>query len=341
MKQKRFLELLSRKMANEASPEELTELAGLMSGDDSLADLYKSFCEKEPLTEDDKTKADQSFALHAIKMHLATENEEVLVPVEVGAVHKKRLFRPANVFLFLFLLAAGFGISQLLKTGGGDSSVSTIIEVPAGQRKKVALPDGSVVWLNAKSKLTYPSEFNGTTREVELEGEALFDVTHNPQKPFTVVTPSYRINVLGTVFNVKSYSVADVFETTLVSGSVKVQEKDNASVIAVLKPNEKFSFDKKKAATSVTKVDAPTYTTWKDGLYQFDHVSFGEMLNDLQLYKDVKIQVVDSSLLSIICTGKFRQQESIEQIMDILKTDIPFRYTYDADTKLLRLLPAR
>lgn len=128
--------------------------------------------------------------------------------------------------MLLFFMAAGFGISRLIPGRQNSTSISNIVEVPVGQRKKIVLPDGSVVWLNSKSKLTYPSVFNNGTREVELEGEALFDVTHNPDKPFTVITPAYRINVLGTVFNVKSYSANMVFETTLISGSVKVQEKN-------------------------------------------------------------------------------------------------------------------
>lgn len=88
-------------------------------------------------------------------------------------------------------------------------------------------------------------------------------------------------------------------------------------------------------------MDAPAYATWTDGLYQFDHVTFGEMLNDLQMYKEVHITIEDSSILSTMCTGKFRQNESIEQIMDVMKTDLSFNYTYTSQTKELHLLPAR
>lgn len=340
MKQKRFLELVSRKMASEATQDELAELFTMLKTDKGLATLYNDLSKKNPSTEADHTRAEQSFALHAIKMQLATGAGEPQGSKFSRRLRKRRFMMEAFAFGFLLLSAGSYYVLQpsLAKR---EPLVSNVVEVPVEQRKKLVLSDGSVVWLNSKSKLTYPAQFNGKTREVELEGEALFDVAHDAKKPFIVITPQYRVNVLGTVFNVKSYPENSVFETTLISGSVRVQETRSASVIAVLKPNEKFSYDKVALATTVTRVDAPVYSSWTGGVYQFDHVTLGEVLNDLENYKDVTIIIGDSSLLDIRYTGKFRQSESIEQIMDVLKTDIPFTYQYNPESKKLTLLPVK
>lgn len=200
------------------------------------------------------------------------------------------------------------------------------IDVPAGQRIKVVLPDSSIVWLNAKSKFSYPVAFDKDKRVVQLDGEGYFEVVHNPSLPFKVVTPTHTINVLGTVFNVNAYRNSNFFEATLVSGSVRVDDVNKDKQAALLKPGEKFSFNKTDNTGVVNQVNPTVYTSWKEGLYQFNDVPFSEMIRELEYYKNVKITVADTSILSYKCTGKFRQEESIREILDVVQIDLPISY---------------
>lgn len=340
----RFYQLLSRKFANEASAAELSELEQLLTDHNELKAFYTNLTviDNTPL-EEETIEAEQAFTLHSTKMLLHDKHLEGKAGLNkyfsYSSNRTRKLLLPILCILLL-VIGSIFVTRFVMMEMAGKEITYQIVEVPVGQRVKVTLPDHSVVWLNSKSKFTYPSSFNGNKREVQLDGEGYFDVTHDPLKPFTVITPAHNINVLGTKFNVNAYSESNTFETTLVTGSVKVGDKRNPRSEAVLKPGEKFSFNKKIASYSVSPVDAQNYTSWKDGIYQFNSIAFSEMINELQHYKDVKIIVQDSSILNIICTGKFRQQETIEQILDVIKTDIPFSYTYDKENNTLVLVTA-
>lgn len=343
MELNRFWRLLSRKLANEATCVELKEFEQLIEGNPEYRLFFKEVIgESEAEGKEDIAEAEQAFALHSVKLQLSSsqqlESYSADIPPKLEKQKAPRYHSPAYVLGFLLFLVVGYVVYH----HHSDRKVTlNTIEVPLGQRVKVILPDSSIVWLNAKSRFTFPSSFNGTKREVRLDGEGFFDVSHNSSKPFIVITSNHRINVLGTVFNVNAYSNSKLFETTLLSGTVKVEQKDGSSLVAVLKPDEKFTYNKSKVASSVVKVNSKDYSTWKDGLYQFNHIPFSEMINELQHYKDIKIVVKDSSILDIVCTGKFRQQESIQEILDVIKTDIPFKYVYDKRQNQLTLLSSK
>ena len=112
------------------------------------------------------------------------------------------------------------------------------------------LPDGSTVWLNAGSRLTYDSLYGTTLREVTLSGEAYFDVVKNPKKPFIIHTGKINIRVLGTVFNVKSYPEEQTIETSLIKGSIEVSFPSQPSKKIILKPNQKLIIDKTETNAS-------------------------------------------------------------------------------------------
>ena len=113
------------------------------------------------------------------------------------------------------------------------------ITVPAGQRINITLADGTNVWLNARTTIQYPITFNEKERLVKLDGEAYFDVTKDKNKPFIVQTNNYNVEVLGTKFDVDSYSETEIFETTLMEGSVRISSLTDANESLMLTPNNK------------------------------------------------------------------------------------------------------
>lgn len=205
-----------------------------------------------------------------------------------------------------------------------DAQLQTIT-VPAGQRAQITLADGTHVWLNSKSKLTYASNFGRRERNVKLDGEAYFEVAKNKQIPFYVNTEMHNVKVVGTCFNVCAYSGSKEFETTLVEGIVDIYTAQNEQVVTRLKKEEFFAnYDGKYKKTILPSYE---YLRWKEGLYCFDDVPFGGILDKLEKYYNVKITVTSPRLLDQTgLTGKFREQDGIEHILRTISKDHPFKY---------------
>lgn len=146
------------------------------------------------------------------------------------------------------------------------------VSVPAGQRTNITLPDGTNVWLNARTTLQYPVTFSQKQRTVFLKGEAYFDVTKKKKTPFIVRTDKYDIEVLGTQFDVDAYPDQTAFETTLMKGSVKVTSQHFPEQTITLKPHHKAYV--KDGQLAVTKVNDFTPYRWKEGLICFKDEPF-------------------------------------------------------------------
>lgn len=194
-------------------------------------------------------------------------------------------------------------------------AVQQELNVPAGQRAELTLPDGTIVWLNAKSRLTYPSVFTGE-RRVHLSGEAFFSVAKNAQMPFVVSTQTIDIKALGTKFNVYSYPEKGNTEVCLQEGSVKAYYPRSESDGLILSPGQLLvqvgdKFDLKKM-----DVDE---LLWKEGVYVFKKQKLGDIIKKLELYFDVNIIVRDSEILNYEYVGKFRQRDGIMTILQVIQ----------------------
>lgn len=206
---------------------------------------------------------------------------------------------------------------------------------PAGQRAKIRLHDGTVVWLNSSSSLRYPNHFASGIRKVELDGEAYFEVKRNEKAPFIVSTEYMNIKVLGTKFNVFAYKGKNDFTTTLVEGSVKVYDKNNESKQMILKPTETAELIGTKLVK--TKYKNENSLLWRSGIYSFDDVTFSEMVKKLELYYDVTIYVYNESLMKNKFTAKFRQRDGIESVLKTLQKAYSFSFIKDEKTNVITI----
>ncbi len=213
--------------------------------------------------------------------------------------------------------------------------------VPPGQRARTTLPDGTVVWLNAGSTLTYPSVFK-KERRVTLVGEAYFDVTHQPDKPFIVSTTpfaasteSVEFKVLGTKFNLCCYPRTGYLSAILVEGSIKVYRSKSEASGIVLKPNRQLVYE--KGNFSVSPFTDTDKMLWKEGIYAFTKEPFGEIIKKLELYYDVEIAVNDPSILQFQYTGKFRQRDGVVEILRIIQKIHPFKMAKDEQLNKITL----
>jgi len=197
----------------------------------------------------------------------------------------------------------------------GTLAMSQELNVPAGQRAELTLPDGTRVWLNASSRLVYPSVFTGE-RKVFLEGEGFFSVAKNAEMPFIVSTKTIAIQALGTKFNVNSYQKTGSVEVYLQEGSVKTYFPKSESTSLVLSPGQLLV--QQGSSFELKKMDEEELL-WKEGIYVFKKQKLENIIKKLELYFDVNILVRDPEILNYEYVGKFRQRDGILTILRVIQ----------------------
>jgi transmembrane sensor len=369
MNEERVWYLLSVQLSGEATPDELEELNALLKQQPELglrAGIMRNIWNNGQ-THEEKPVAASHFDKHLQRLsnHLAqpvlqfdTETIDNNTPDADNIPHRSRL-------RWLWL-GAGVAASVLVvflvftpaKRSGDKPVASNTISTRPGSKSKVELPDGTQVWLNADSKLTYAQNFMGNTREVTLTGEAYFDVAHansaetGQRIPFIIHTNSIDIKVLGTAFNVRSYPGEKTIETALIRGSVEVSMRNSDKKI-VLKPDEKLIV-KNDNATVVSNKPAPAdsinistdnepmmtlskirrfkedttahyETLWVKNKLAFENESFERMLPELERWYNVSIILKNESLKTLHFTGVF-ENKSLADVMAALSMAQGFRY---------------
>ncbi len=189
------------------------------------------------------------------------------------------------------------------------------LTTPRGGEYQVVLPDGSKVWLNAASSLHFPTAFAGNQREVELTGEAYFEVTRNKDKPFRVKVGDMRINVLGTQFNVNAYADADAIKASLLEGSIKIT-KGNTSDL--LRPGEQAVLNKKGDGIEIRNPDMEEVIAWKNGLFQFDGADISTIMRQIGRWYDVEI-VYAGKPPERRFEGKISREAQLSDVLKILE----------------------
>ncbi len=211
------------------------------------------------------------------------------------------------------------------------------ISIPKGKKFKLTLSDNTIVWLNAHSKLKFPKVFykNEVNRTVFLEGEAFFEVTTDASQPFIVKTSGIDVKVLGTKFNVSSYSPDAMVKTTLVEGSVQISEiKKHENNIKLL-PGHQASFHKENKNLDTKKVDVNQYISWLDNKLIFSNEKFENILKRIERTYDVSVLNEYPEINTQKYTGEF-DIESIDEIFKILATSTPFEYNINQNKITIR-----
>jgi transmembrane sensor len=161
------------------------------------------------------------------------------------------------------------------------------IQTPRGGQYQVVLPDGTRVWLNAASSLTYPTVFTGTDRRVQLNGEAYFEVTRKKDQPFLVMVGEMRVDVLGTYFNVMAYDDENAVKTTLLEGAVKVTK---GATSHLLQPGQQASLDRGSGALRILDVDVNEVVAWKNGVFELGGETIEPVMREMARWYDVDVE---------------------------------------------------
>ncbi|MDP4240564.1 MAG: FecR domain-containing protein [Bacteroidota bacterium] len=226
-------------------------------------------------------------------------------------------------------------VIDLNKASQADETKMNEVVVPFGKKSQLTLGDGTKVWLNAGSRMAFPTKFTGKKREIFLEGEGYFEVAHNPELPFYVNTGEIAIKVLGTRFNVSAYGSDKLIETVLIEGKVAISERLALAFMkreSILMPNQKASFDRKGRSIVITdEPNVENAIAWTEGVFKFHRQSINEVLDKLQRYYNV--QFVYSTVFPSrdLITGKLYLKDSIDQVMKTLEVVAKIQYRIDGN----------
>lgn len=204
-----------------------------------------------------------------------------------------------------------------------------------GPVSKIALPDGTLVWLKGNSSLQSPPAFSGDTRNVILQGEALFEVAKDPDHPFVIESGKIITTVLGTSFNLKS--AADQVELTVLTGKVSLRSCDEANGI-IVSPNERVVYSSGKLLVSRKSVAAEEKATTVDGTdysMKFDDAPLGVIFDRIETKFDVTISLSDEALRNCVIRADFSDQ-SLKETMDMICQALGFQYSIKEKEVLLR-----
>lgn len=204
------------------------------------------------------------------------------------------------------------------ETAADASAVINELIVPRGGEFHIVLADGTQVWLNADSRMKYPSAFNDRERWVQLEGEAYFEVTHDSLRPFRVETRNQRVRVLGTKFNVCAYPEDEVNYTTLVEGSVEVNS-GKLGAKEVLKPGLRAALDVSSGAIETGEVDVRKEIAWKEGMHVFDNLTLEQIMNKLVHWYDIEVFFRNDAARRVVYKGNLPRYSEFSDVLEVLK----------------------
>lgn len=210
------------------------------------------------------------------------------------------------------------------------AAVVEIVTTPYGARTNFKLPDGSEVWLNSGSTISFPKQY-GELRSVELTGQAYFKVVKDG-KPFVVRTGYGIVEVMGTTFDVKAYS-HDNFETTLVEGSVKV--RSNTNKVAILNPGQQSIITTDNGFLT-HEVNTELSTSWREGKLIFVKEPFANVALALERWYNVKIELQGERLKKLGYTGSI-EMETFGEVLELINVTTPIKYKFDKNTRVLKI----
>ena len=294
----------------------------------------KDYNEKEiwfsSVSKESLAKYDKDAAYAAFKKRVA----------EAGTQQKAKSFRLGWIkyaaAVLLMLVTVGY-----LSYKGGQNEIQSsfgdiVIATPQGSRTQLSLPDGSKVWLNAGSSISYSQGFGYIDRLVNLVGEGYFEVAHNEKLPLSVVSENVCVKVLGTKFNFRDYPTDAEAIVSLTEGSVAMCSKKNPDEGQLLKPGQRATVDKESGKIHVESYEVANSMKWTNGRLLFDGEPLPDIVKTLERSYNVKITIADCNLRKLRFYGDFiRQEQTLVEVLDALESTGKLRYERNGKNVIL------
>lgn len=352
--------LIGKKVSGEATPQELSELEHLVANSgDSIHTITGLEQMWRTVNIESVHKSDEEIDQRWERFKGKIESDEQVVTITKS---NKRSFIWLAAASILIILSVSLSLLTSNRVEGIDDTLITV-QAHSGEPKKIKLPDGSTIWLNALSKVTYKKHFINNFREVNLVGEAFFDVTKDANHPFIVNTASLHLKVLGTAFNVRAFANEKKTEAALVHGSIEVTLVNNPDKKITLKPSEKIT-----VRNGVPKADSayaairtinkgnrapviplmtlsnihyndedplPVETQWIEKKLAFESETLDDIATRMERYYGVKIEFEDESLKSFSFSGTFQTQTVVEAMKSLQETGgFRFKFRVENNNKI-------
>lgn len=347
--------LISLKLTGEASPEELMELDTLVKDNPDLFERVENITSLwGQLGSHSTGLAEASFEKHLLRINNDLFDSEVS-PNSSSETKKlspvRKLWQKRSLRILLGAIAASVLLFWVLFKPDEKTAIipaSNTVTTKPGGKASITLPDGSKVWLNGNSKITY-EDFRKETREVYLSGEAYFDVAKDKTKPFIIHTRTISLKVLGTAFNVRSYDNEKETETALVHGSVEVTLRNRPDQKILLKPGEKLLVKNMPVDTSVKfkrqKHDEDTpiavltnmhyygndsssvETSWTKNQLVFNGEPLDKIALNLERWFNVRVTIMSENLKKQKFTATIEEDDKLEDFLEALKLAEGFHYS--------------
>ena len=319
MQKEECVELFERYIANRANEDEVRRLCHWIKDDQKISEYL------EQQINASSSMIDREVQLRMLKNIEGKIDSTIKNEVKTDTYSTIRFrgikwMRVAAMFILPVLAAAGM---YFYMSRDETAPAPLIISVERGQKANITLPDGSKAWLNSQSKLTYSADFNVKKRELQLDGEAYFEVAHNAKKPFIVRSKDMAVEALGTSFGVKAYNEDHLISSILMKGKVRVTTPDGETI---LMPNDRVMYDKtthKKTQSSVT--NATDFTGWIHNELRFENESLGEIAITIQRIYNVEIIFNSELLKNLRYTGTVNNN-SLESVLNIITLTSPVSF---------------
>jgi len=212
--------------------------------------------------------------------------------------------------------------------------------VPYGKRTQITLADGSKVWLNSGTKLVYPATITAGKREVYVDGEAIFDVTHMDGKPFYVKTKDFEIKVLGTVFNVSTYREDENTSAVLAEGKIEITSNNNTllrSEKKTISPGTRVVFDKQNETFQTYQVNTDNFLSWRDGYLILEKEQLKNILKKISRYYNVEIDLQNPQIGEETFSGNLNLRKTPEEVLDIIAETTSINITKENSKLIINL----
>ena len=359
----RIAELIARRLSKEATPQELQELDAYMQANPSdqyFNEILSSYWNSKPGTADQPVIFSDEHFNHIIALADETSAEpgSSAEVISANGIRRRTWIKRLGIAAVTVGILIGAWVLYPHKSKIIPSQNDTENEESArkGARSKLVLPDGSKVWLNSETKLTYPKSFTAVNREVKLEGEAFFEVVKDAKRPFIVHTSGIDIRVLGTAFNVKSYTADSTIEATLIRGMIEIVKKNQpGEPMLILRPHEKLVYNKfsvnepknntaappvniipANAAILVTKLPkniadtSIVETSWIYDKLLFDGEKFDQLAVRMERWFNVRITFKNDKVANYRLRGSF-VNETVDEALQALQLSVAFNYKISGD----------
>ncbi len=315
-------DFLIKYLANNCTESEFNSVLNLFTSPEKQRELEENMQEDwEQRPQSDAP--DLTPGLH--KIHFEISRHE-----RVRHEPKRLLFYMTRIAAVLFVPLAIAFFFQLQKKDSSAGIIQTI-STPLASRTTFDLPDGSKVWLNSGSSVSFPADFS-RERKVTLSGEAFFDVKKG-ESPFIVEASGFTINVLGTAFNVMAYDNEQP-AVTLERGKISLQSVSGEHL--ELEPGQQAIIDTSDHTLSKRNVQTRLYSSWIENQMIFQNEELGAVLNRLERWYNIKIQVENAELLKIPMTATI-EYETVWEVADLMDLTLPIGYTYDKNKRELKI----